>query len=178
MWQHCITYTCKVDQHNQLTCTLYRHSRTYLHACTLYAVYALTNQCFTGNAQVLVCDSDISRPLCPSTTVTCTCMVNGTYSDTEWRFVTLNLCPSSYNAINLPQPDPCAPPAPFSNGQCCPYLTASNYAPNKTRDGPCQTSILTITVNPALHGLVFECRDYASSIEGTSSGTQEVNIIG
>lgn len=160
---------------------LYRHSRTYLQAWTLpwtYAVYALTNQCFTGNAQVLVCDSDISRPLCPSTTVTCTCIVNGTYSDTGWRFVTLNLCPSSYNAINLPQPDPCAPPAPFSSGQCGPYLTASIYAPNKTRDGPCQTSILTITVSPTLHGLVFECRDYASSIEGTSSGTQEVNIIG
>ena len=135
-------------------------------------------KCFTGNAQVLLCDPAINQPLCPSTKTTCTCIVNGTYSETGWNFLTLNLCPSSYNSINLPQPDPCAPPATFSSGQCGPYLTASNYAPNKTRDDPCQTSILTITANPALNGLVLECRDYASSILGTSSGTKFINIIG
>lgn len=135
----------------------------------------LVLQCFPANAQVMVCDSAASKPLCPSTTIACVCTVNGTYSDTEWNFLTLNQCPSFFNAINLPQPFPCAPPASFSSGQCGPYLTASN---TKIGSGPCQTSTLTITANPALNGLIFECRDYSSSDQSTSSSTQTISIIG
>lgn len=130
------------------------------------------------NAQVLVCDSAISRPLCPSTTITCTCNVNGTFSSTRWNFSSLDPCPRFYNAITLPQPYPCAPPLSVSGGQCGPYLNASNISPNKTGKASCQMSTLTITANPALNGLVFECQDYASSAQGTSSGTKDITIIG
>ena len=125
-----------------------------------------------GCAQNLVCDSILTQPICPTTVVTCTCTVNGTFSSTVWKFLTLNPCPSDINSILLIQSFPCNP----ASGQCGPYLSAANVNPNNPSSSPCPISKLQITTNPTLSGLVFECWDYSTG--GTSSGRITMTITG
>ena len=130
---------------------------------------------YTGGAQTLPCDSNISQPLCPGTVTRCTCTVTGTTSNTRWLFTTLTMCPSSSNTIALTQPTPCAPTSSSSSGTCGPYLSVAN---NNPIGSSCPTSTLNITADPGLNGLVIECRDLSSGLPGTLFGTGNISIIG
>ena len=105
---------------------------------------------YQGDVQNFSCDPSLSKPLCPGTIARCTCMVRGTTSYTRWNFKNQTVC--SDNFIELAQIHTYS----MDNGTCGPYLNASNTGPD---GGYCNTSILVITANVNLNGLVIECLD-------------------
>eukprot|EP00731_Ephydatia_muelleri_P011226 Em0006g120a len=99
-------------------------------SCSL--IYAMV---ILSSAQSFSCDADVSKPLCPGTVVTCTCLVTGTVSQTWWTFSAL-----CYNKIPFRQVAPCSP----ASGTCGPYITATNLA--SSANAPDQPMIVNSSV--------------------------------
>ncbi|KAL5500726.1 hypothetical protein EMCRGX_G012322 [Ephydatia muelleri] len=122
----------------------------------------------TASAQSFSCDADVSKPLCPGTVVTCTCLVTGTVSYTQWIFN--RLCPSARNYLAIQQVTPCA----NLSGTCGPYITATNYASSTSA---CQISKLKVTMATGVNGLTTECRDTTTGLPGTFIGNGSFTVL-
>ena len=120
----------------------------------LYSVYI--SILYQGGAQNLSCVPSLLKPLCPGTAVTCTCVVNGNTSFTRWNFPNQTTCDDNVNYIELAQ---YCPDRDYKyTGMCGPYLSASN-----TGLVYCSTSLLNITANIAIDGLVIGCLDLSTT---------------
>eukprot|EP00731_Ephydatia_muelleri_P011223 Em0006g117a len=117
-------------------------------------------------AQGYSCDFQSSAPLCPGAYVSCTCVVTGNTSTTQWRFSKVELCQE--NVISLSQQCLNTP----SVQRCGQYLSAANADP--PNGGLCTTSILNITAHATLDGMMVECWDMSSS---TRVGTTNITIV-
>ena len=122
-----------------------------------------------ASAQSFSCDADVSKPLCPGTVVTCTCLVTGTVSYTQWIFN--RLCPTARNYLAIQQVTPCA----NLSGTCGPYITATNYASSTSA---CQISKLKVTMATGVNGLTTECRDTTTGLPGTFIGNGSFTVLG
>ena len=119
-----------------------------------------------GMAQGYSCDFQSSAPLCPVAYVSCTCVVTGNTSTTQWRFSNVKLCLD--NSISLSQQCLDTP----SVQRCGQYLSAANADP--PNGVLCTTSILNITAHATLDGMMVECWDMRSS---TRVGTTDITIV-
>ena len=134
----------------------------------IYArLYTIDSHLFIlGMAQGYSCDFQSSAPLCPGAYVSCTCVVTGNTSTTQWRFSKVELCQG--NSISLSQQCLNTP----SVQRCGQYLSAANTDP--PNGGLCTTSILNITAHATLDGMMVECWDMSSS---TRVGTTNITIV-
>ena len=138
-----------------------------IHSCMFVVATCMFS--IAVSAQNFSCDADVSKPLCPGTVVTCTCLVTGTVSYTQWRFN--RLCPSALNYIAFQQVAPCA----SLYGTCGPHITATNYASSSSM---CQISKLKVTMVASVSGLVTECRDTTTGLPGAFIGNGSFTILG
>ena len=90
--------------------------------------------------------------------------VKSTYAD--WNFInTMNNCTIRVflHEVN----HACDAPV----GNCGPYLEVG-------RNGlECNSSVLNITADVSLNGMVFECRDLSTGYPGTLIGNTTINIV-
>ena len=134
-----------------------------IHSCMFVVATCMFS--IAVSAQNFSCDADVSKPLCPGTVVTCTCLVTGTVSQTWWTF---NMFCTT---ISFRQIAPCS----SASAPCDHYIITNNLASSADY---CQISKLFVTMATSVSGLLAECRDMSIGLPGTLIGDASFEVQG
>ena len=140
------------------------------------SVSAAVTRSWAVRSPDLLCVPRMDTPMCPGTTLQCTCAMRGDTSITRWRLsISPPICPG--NSISLPQTPPCAgEDVPTSMGHCGPLVVGRNVL-NGSLEASCTTSEVHITAHSSIDNMEVVCEDVSSSPPvGTAAGT--VRVVG